>query len=816
MKNLIRAYLLISILEGMVALRSLFLIPSMERNAWMMGFSFSRMLLGAAMLALLGLLLWLLVRSFCSQKWQENAVRLVQESASHGRLVILVAAILWLGMALAVASYLLSGMTLLYDWLNMSNLQAALARLLPLLTWMLLLALQAALALLAIHYITWVRLAGNAQNTDDEAAPIARFSLAEQAALATTGLLAAALLYLGWRAFWFLTDDAHIAFRYVSNSMLGYGLVWNLPPFRPVEGYTSYLWVILLGTLWRLFGIEPPAIANLISLAFSALSLLAMGLMFFRLRLSPHLRSFRVPLFALVLSGVLSNRTFLAWTSSGLETAMFNFFLIAWICCMVFLPVYSRRWLASNAALALLCYLTRPDGILMVTAMAALTGMAFYAKMQQKQFSVWDILSATPLLGFPIHMLWRHAFYGEWLPNTHFAKTIPGRYWMEAGSRYLLSFVIEYFLWLWLLVLFILLVKGLRQFGLQSFKKLWHGIGFRQVLLSPGQPLATLGTDSVSGLSLGRVLAAALALGVLITLALLLAGKWGLGVWALGTLGLGVLLYVALGLSVVEATVALTIWVHLSYYTLRIGGDFFEFRVYSYLVPLLFLSFVWMLNRLRLRAVTVALLLSAFIAFSLFIPWLHWAASQARITRQETYIMKVSVSDAAALAWPEIPAALTAYLQWYDHIQFYLIEHFICMRHQEHKIFYEFMINSLPSREVGLALPDGDYPVLETYSVGVTSWMLPRVNILDGFGLNDYVIARNPELGPQTSMAHERRAPQGYVECFMPNVILEGRGIAIAARKVALTAETIVACERDFAARMQAASRIQDSKFTVE
>ena len=81
-------------------------------------------------------------------------------------------------------------------------------------------------------------------------------------------------LILGWRLFWFLTDDAYIAFRYVSNSILGYGYVWNPPPFRPVEGYTSFLWVVLLDGVWRIAGIAPPDSANVIALVFSALTLL--------------------------------------------------------------------------------------------------------------------------------------------------------------------------------------------------------------------------------------------------------------------------------------------------------------------------------------------------------------------------------------------------------------------------------------------------------------------------------------------------------------------------------------------------------------
>jgi arabinofuranosyltransferase len=44
------------------------------------------------------------------------------------------------------------------------------------------------------------------------------------------------ILVVGWKLFWFLTDDAFITFRYASNSILGHGYTWNPPPFRPVEG----------------------------------------------------------------------------------------------------------------------------------------------------------------------------------------------------------------------------------------------------------------------------------------------------------------------------------------------------------------------------------------------------------------------------------------------------------------------------------------------------------------------------------------------------------------------------------------------------
>ena len=95
------------------------------------------------------------------------------------------------------------------------------------------------------------------------------FSRRELAGLAALLAASTAVLVWGWREFWFLTDDAFISFRYVSNSLLGHGYVWNAPPFRPVEGYTSFLWVLLLDLVWRFTGAPPTQSANLISLGFS-------------------------------------------------------------------------------------------------------------------------------------------------------------------------------------------------------------------------------------------------------------------------------------------------------------------------------------------------------------------------------------------------------------------------------------------------------------------------------------------------------------------------------------------------------------------
>lgn len=550
----------------------------------------------------------------------------------------------------------------------------------------------------------------------------------EKIALAVISLATVIAVYLGWRLFWFLTDDAFIAFRYISNAHFGYGYVWNAPPFRPVEGYTSFLWVVLLDVVWRITGVEPPAAANNITLLFTYLTLFLGGLMVLKLKLGERLAKFRLLFLCLVFAGVVTNRTFLAWTSSGLETAMFNFFLTLWVYCCVFLKSNDRRWvLWLSLTTALLC-LTRPDGLLFAMVTIALVVKALWEAKKnvgsQPEFFKLT-LGAAPLLLIPAHVLWRHAVYGTWLPNTYYAKAIPGRWWYESGFRYLGSFVLEYALWIWLLLFLAVLVVCLRR--VKSVRDLTQ-------------------------------------------------------------------------IPVTHVLACLTVVAHMVYYTIKIGGDHFEYRVFSQLVLLIFVTFLWGLNTLRLSATLAVALFSLFIACSWPVPWLHWSATHNLNSRRQTYYMTGSVARVLQKSVPWTPRFVLQYFATFDRLQYWLIERSVCMRHQEHKIFYVYQTDILPSREEGMALPATGYPVTPATSVGVISWVLPRVNIIDTMGLNDYVVARNPDLRLPIQMAHDRKPPNGYVECFSPNMSFTHKHAAVKQRPVELTAEKIGQCEQEFAA----------------
>ena len=544
--------------------------------------------------------------------------------------------------------------------------------------------------------------------------------------LGATGLA----VYAGWSVFWFLTDDAYISFRYVSNSLLGYGYVWNPPPFRPIEGYTNFLWVVLLDAVWRTTGIAPPQSANVLALGLSFASLLVLTVLALKLPWRTELTRYRLVFLSLVLCGVVGNRTFLAWTSSGLETALFNLLLLCWVAsCLVLRPL-TWRWVVCLSASAAGLALTRPDGLLFVTMSLGL--YVWLGWWHVRRISVWHLVGWLPLLSVVVHLAWRRHTYGAWLPNTYYAKYSGP--WLESGLRYAGSFVLEYALWLWLLVG---LGVGLAQ--LRALRKAW-----------PRKSSVAAQTWQI-----------------------LTSAEWPPRLVCVATLVL-----------------------HAAYYTFVVGGDHFEYRVYSHLIGLIFVSFVWLLNVSQCSAKQAVFLLSVFVLCSYPVPWSHWALSQSRTTRAETFHMQIPLSA----HWPP---GTQWYARTFDRWQCWLIERFVSMRHQEHKVFHQHMLDLYPPRSVGQGLPSAQYPILATHSTGVPGWVLPRINIVDQLGLNDYVIARQSfPRGQHRRMAHDRYPPDGYVDCLSPNVFLGGRRLRIVPRTRPLTGQDIIACEQNWAKRL--------------
>ena len=265
------------------------------------------------------------------------------------------------------------------------------------------------------------------------------------------------LALLAWLAAtaWFLTDDAFISFRYARNLLEGNGLVFN--PGERVEGYSNFLWVLELAALWGAFGLRPEHAAPWLSVAFTVGTLAAMIWWTARLP-APRQRG---PVAWMALGLVCASATFAVWTSGGgLETRQFTFFAVLAVACLA--PGRASRGLLAVASLSLAAAsLTRPEGPLLAACCFAWYGAQRRLETGRWLGMEWAWLVAPCAAVVAGHYLFRYGYYGEWLPNTYYAKFV--RPWYDMGLRYLAAAALETGLYLLLPLAGCALVAGWRR-----------------------------------------------------------------------------------------------------------------------------------------------------------------------------------------------------------------------------------------------------------------------------------------------------------------------------------------------------------------
>jgi hypothetical protein len=98
-------------------------------------------------------------------------------------------------------------------------------------------------------------------------------------------------------------------------------------------------------------------------------------------------------------------------------------------------PTSRRAFSISGAAFALGA-LTRPEGLMFGALAGGLLVLdVVRARRTWRAVAPWAFIAGVPVAA---HLLWRHAYYGEWVPNTFHAKV--GGFWLEQGWRYLAYF----------------------------------------------------------------------------------------------------------------------------------------------------------------------------------------------------------------------------------------------------------------------------------------------------------------------------------------------------------------------------------------
>ena len=248
--------------------------------------------------------------------------------------------------------------------------------------------------------------------------------------LAPASLLAvaAAALCAHLRPFRFVTDDAYISFVFARNLAQHGQLVFNLG--ERVEGYTNFLWTVLLAGLMKL-GWQPESSSIALGTAFAIGTMTVCAWLAWRAFGERPSAWDALP--ALLLAAVPG---YACWSGGGLETQMFVFFA----------TLGSALYLASDDALPLagafafgLAALTRPEGnLFFALAMLHRSIVLLHRKTRPARRDLAS-LAVFLLLVVP-HLLWRHHYYGWWLPNTFYIKSSGGAGTWQRGFYYLRRF----------------------------------------------------------------------------------------------------------------------------------------------------------------------------------------------------------------------------------------------------------------------------------------------------------------------------------------------------------------------------------------
>ncbi|MBU1753070.1 hypothetical protein KKG56_04335 [bacterium] len=241
-------------------------------------------------------------------------------------------------------------------------------------------------------------------------------------------------------------EDAYISFRYAKNFIHGNGIVFNAGEY--VEGYTNFLWILMLSG----FKDYMPQASVILGIIF------ALGTIIVSFRIAQII--FPHPIYNLIPVILLAfNPSYALWSTGGLETHFFSFLVI----CGIYFYLRQHKHIMLSSFFFAIATLARPEGFLFLTvSFIYLIGLWIVKKVNYKDILVFFITAAVILIPYLIFKLW---YYRELLPNTFYAKVIPGAAQYATGFDYAINFFSTNFGWTGLVLLLIA--------GIFCYNKIW-------------------------------------------------------------------------------------------------------------------------------------------------------------------------------------------------------------------------------------------------------------------------------------------------------------------------------------------------------
>lgn len=230
----------------------------------------------------------------------------------------------------------------------------------------------------------------------------------------------------GW-----IVDDAYISFRYAENFADGKGLVFN--DNEKVEGYTNFLWVVLLAFFYKI-GFYTPDIAVILGIFFSVCAIIYLYKLSHSFFIEGNLK-----ILSLIAPALLaSSNSFALWSFGGLANPLLMCLLVAG-----YYYLMGKNNIIAGSLLISLAALTRPEGMLFV----GFTFIYLCFKEKQRTKNLF-IFSGIALILIGGHMAFRLFYYGYPLPNTFYNKVGFQVVQLERGWKYLWGFITTYALFL--------------------------------------------------------------------------------------------------------------------------------------------------------------------------------------------------------------------------------------------------------------------------------------------------------------------------------------------------------------------------------
>lgn len=196
-------------------------------------------------------------------------------------------------------------------------------------------------------------------------------------------------------------DDAFITFIYAENFRNGHGFAYNRGEF--VEGFSSPLYTLLLGAVSWAVPAGIPSLSIIIAVISGMLCIILLYTMIRSLNSTEGLSAFCAMLVFTVFS------PFLAETMQGMETVMYIFLITA----LIYTETNNtNRWIAKILYSAII--LTRPEGFFLLAGYFAFKSFFDRKHIHNLTFSLIFYLALISM---------RYAYFGDFFPNTFYAKT---------------------------------------------------------------------------------------------------------------------------------------------------------------------------------------------------------------------------------------------------------------------------------------------------------------------------------------------------------------------------------------------------------